>query len=100
MATFSHALSSRRAQSGSILLSLGELTDLIDVACGLLVLGNHFKIQVIHLDGLPGLLLYKVIVYNRGGCILICLDVPRYRDSSRARTHISGHRLGKVAVNL
>ena len=100
MATFSHTLSSRCALSWSILLSLGELTDLVDVACGLLVLGNDFKIQVIHLDGFPGLLLFKVIVYNGTGCILICHDVPHYRDSSRARTHITGHLLCKVVVNL
>ena len=99
MATLSHALPSRCVQIWIILLSLGELADLIDVTCGLLVLGNCCKIQVIHLDGLPGLLLCKVIMVDkRGSCSLVCHNVPRYCNSSRVRAHVSRLRLSKIVL--
>ena len=59
VAPLSHALSAWRVQSESgILLSLAELwVELIDTIDRLLMLGNDVEVQVVYLDGLPGLLL-------------------------------------------
>ena len=59
IAALGHALSTWRVQSGNrILMSLAELrVELIDAVDRLLVLGDDVEVQVVYLDGLPGLLL-------------------------------------------